>query len=326
MLQRTTTMWKPHKNLCKRFNVPEPFGGMMFDEEEENRKKKQSSSLFDFIGIPLNTKSNFVAPQVIPRKLTEDTRQKNDEEERRKKFLEAIEKEKTFMGSGTQQRATAKDFFENDGKKEENNKTLEVRKEPEAPKTELEKKVAESINKKPEEKKDLFKAIFCDSEDDEDDEEVNVDVNSSTKNDEILSEQKKSKFIESFLNTKSAVEINILRNKSPPRGIFKGIFDMPSTSKKRDEEITNEGDENEFYGPKMPTNLPAPPTTQVVTNEVTLSSSGSSSSDNSDLDEKLLKKLKKSKKEKWVEKDKVKKSKKEKKKKKKSHKKHKSKR
>lgn len=314
-------MWKPHKNLCKRFNVPEPFGGMMFDEEEETRKKKQSSSLFDFIGIPLNTKSNFVAPQVIPRKLTEDTRQKNDEEQRRKKFLEAIEKEKSFMGAGAQ-RATAKDFFEGDEmKKVEDKKALEVIKEPQPPKTELEKKVADSINKKPEEKKDLFRAIFCDSDDEEEEEETVID--DSSKDESALSEQKKSKFIESFLNTKSALEINVLRNKSPPRGIFKGIFDVPSTSKRSEEASSEKQEENEFYGPQMPTNF-APPS--IASNEVSVSISGSSSSDdNSDLDAKLLKKLKKSKKEKWVEKDKVKKSKKEKKKKKKSHKKHKSK-
>lgn len=91
--QRTKAMWKPHKNLCKRFNVPEPFGGMMFDEEEEKKKKKQKSSLFDYIGVPLNTKKNFVTPQVIPRKLVADDRKKNAEEEQRKSFLEAVEKE-----------------------------------------------------------------------------------------------------------------------------------------------------------------------------------------------------------------------------------------
>ncbi len=145
----------------------------MFDEEEEKKRKKQSSSLFDFIGVPLNTKSNFVTPQVIPRKLTEDKigREKDEESERRRNFLDAIEKEKSFMGVNTA-RATAKDFFDEGGvsKKVMNETPPHVkRKEPEAPKTELEKRVVESIDKKPEEKKDIFQAIFCDSESDDDD-------------------------------------------------------------------------------------------------------------------------------------------------------------
>lgn len=107
VIQRTKVMWKPNKNLCKLFNIPEPYGGIMFDEQAEEKKKKQSSSLFDYIGVPLNTKANFVTPQVIPRKLSENSGKKSAEEERRKTFLAAIEKEKSFMGN----RVTAKDFF-----------------------------------------------------------------------------------------------------------------------------------------------------------------------------------------------------------------------
>lgn len=319
VMQRTTAMWKPHKNLCKRFNVPEPYGGMMFDEDEEKKRKKQSSSLFDFIGVPLNTKSNFVTPQVIPRKLTEDNRQKDEESERRKNFLAIVEKEKSFMGAS---RVTAKDFFDESPKKRKDE--VETRKEPEQPKTELEKKVAESIDKKPEEKKDLFKAIFCDSDDDEDDEGAPSDKTNINTSEEpsqsTLSEQQKSKFIESFLNTKPASEINVLRNASPPRGIFKGIFELGSTSRKIEESKTADDDnQDETYGPKLPSTLPPVlPVAHII-------STGSSSSDDNELDEKLLQRLKKAKKEKssekWVEKDKVKKSKKDKKKKKKSHKK-----
>lgn len=67
IVQRSKVMWKPHKDVCKRFNIPEPFGGMMFDEEAEKKKQKQKSSLFDYIGVPLNTKSNFNTPQIIPK-------------------------------------------------------------------------------------------------------------------------------------------------------------------------------------------------------------------------------------------------------------------
>lgn len=231
--------------------------------------------------------------------------------------------------------------------KAKENETEERRKETkksapaEPPKTELEIKVAESILKKPEEKKDLFKAIFCDSDDEDDDEKQsqddtevikksNTDVNDGSS---TLTEKQKSTFIESFLNTKSASEINVLRNASPPRGIFKSIFElgtsvskMSANEKQKDTDKTNESISEETYGPALPANI------SNITNNTTNSTDDSSSSDSS-LDEKLLKKLKKVKssskeKEKWVEKDKVKKSKKHHKKKKshkKSHKKHKSK-
>ncbi|KAL7043170.1 hypothetical protein ACKWTF_001419 [Chironomus riparius] len=338
VIERTKVMWKPHKVLCKLFNIPEPFGGMMYDEEaEKKKKKKQSSSLFDYIGVPLNTKANFVAPQVIPRKLKEDHNRQNKEEKRKKSFLAAIEKEKSFMNK----RATAKDFFnENDSihKESEVNNVKEVKKiVPDPPKTELEIKVAESIHKKPEEKKDLFKAIFCDSDDDDEDKDDNSQENAegvqkvssdAIEGNSTLTEKQKSSFIESFLNTKSASEINVLRNASPPRGIFKSIFELGPTTSKTSIHAKNDTieDEEEIYGPALPKNTPT------VSNNQKNSTDDDTSSSDSNLDEKLLKKLKKVKsssreKEKWIEKDKLKKSKKSKKKKshKKSHKKHKSK-
>ncbi|XP_070499576.1 G patch domain-containing protein 1 homolog [Chironomus tepperi] len=339
VIERTKVMWKPHKTLCKLFNIPEPFGGMMYDEEAEKKKKKQSSSLFDYIGVPLNTKANFVAPQVIPRKLTEDHSRRNEEEERKKSFLDAIEKEKSFMNK----RATAKDFFNDDDSmhKKQNESDVNNKKEikkivPDPPKTELEIKVAESIHKKPEEKKDLFKAIFCDSDDEDEEKDdnsqesaevvqkLNSDASEGGSN---LTEKQKSSFIESFLTTKSASEINVLRNASPPRGIFKSIFELGATTSKTSKNIKNDTVEEEegFYGPALPKNIP------IASNKEKYSSDDDSSSSDSNLDEKLLKKLKKVKsssreKEKWIEKDKLKKSKKSKKKKshKKSHKKHKS--
>lgn len=317
VVQRSKVMWKPHKDLCKRFNVPEPFGGMMFDEDEEKKKKKKSSSLFDYIGVPLNTKANFVNPQVIPRKMVVDNRKANAQEEQRKSFLAAVEKEKSFMNPDPNKRAAAKDFFEDSEPptSKVGEAAKEVRKEPEAPKTELEIKVAESINKKPEEKKDLFKSIFCDSDDDGDELAQEPPQESST-----LSETQKSTFIESFLNTKSASEINVLRNDEAPRGIFKSILTMSSNldvNKQEEKEKSPEAPDD-FYGPR----LPDKPLIPVVVQK--------DSSSESDLDETILRKLKSSKKDcdEWVEKDKVEKAKKNRKHKKehkKKHKKHKSK-
>lgn len=306
VIERTKVMWKPHKDLCKRFNVPEPFGGMMFDEDEEKKKKKKSSSLFDYIGVPLNTKANFVTPQVIPRRMAIDDRKQNAEDEQRKSFLVAVENEKSFMNADQSKRAAAKDFFDLDKPstskvvlenvnevKSVAEKIKEVSKEPSAPRTELEIKVAESINKKPEEKKDLFKAIFCDSDDDDEEE------NGKAKESLELSEMQKSTFIESFLNTKSASEINVLRNDEAPRGIFKSILELTTSSEKAPE-VENKSIEPvvDYYGPRLPDKLL--PTT--------IEDQASTSTDSS-LDEKILKKLKKAKKSSedvWVEKDKLK--------------------
>jgi G patch domain-containing protein 1 len=227
---RTKAMWKPHKDLCKRFNVPEPYGGNMFDEEAERKKKRKvTSSLFDYIGVPLNTKSNFVTPQVIPQRSVE---QVENSDVQKKKFSEALNREKAKI--------SAKEFFNSEDSAPE--KPGESSKDssqivttstdpPKAPsrwdqqvkpveRTELEIRVIEARDKKPEEKKDLFKSIFCDSDDED---EVKTEEKSEPAANE-LSENQKSKFIESFLNTKNASEINVLRNTSPPRGLFKSLL------------------------------------------------------------------------------------------------------
>ncbi|CAO1351978.1 unnamed protein product [Diamesa hyperborea] len=306
VIVRTKLMWKPHKELCKRFNVPEPYGGNMFDEEAEKKRKKKNSTLFDYIGVPINTKANFVNPQVVPRKMVIDDRRKDAEDSQKKNFLAAVEKEKSFMNVDQHKRAAAKDFFNSEPMTSTHNIPLppEVRKESQnvkeveeirrdPPRTELEKKVAESINKKPEDKKDLFKSIFCDSDDED---EMPEKVEKTKEKDVIagpssqLSEKQKSSFIESFINTKSAGEINVLRNMSPPRGLFKSFL-QPARQPEKPIDLPVD----DYYGPKLPDK-------PIFIKPLVIHDS--SSSDSSDLDAKLLKKLKKSKKieEQWIDK------------------------
>lgn len=213
-IKRTRVMWKPHKELCKRFNVPEPFGGMMIDDEEDKVKfKKEKKSLFDYIGNPVNTKANFEKPQVIPKNFTEKIEPKRvTEQERESQIFNEIRRE------------NVKKIHEEPAKLPE-------------PKTELERKVFESIEKKPEEKRELFKAIFCDSDDDDDNDDNKIDE----KRDEKLTTATKSNFIENFIDTKSQVVFS--RNDDAPKGIFKNIFEIsrdqtivPSTSSTQVEE------------------------------------------------------------------------------------------
>lgn len=323
VIQRTKEMWKPHKNLCKRFNVPEPFSGNMFDEEEEKKRKKKSSSLFDYIGVPINKKSDFIAPQVIPRKLVVDDRKKNADEEQRKSFLAAVEKEKSFMHMDQTKRAAAKDFFDiSEQPASKANTSTEPMKAvqivPPPPRTELEQKVADSIDKKPEEKRDLFKAIFCDSDDDNDEPDA---MEAEELSQSLLSDKQKSNFIESFLSTKSAGEINVLRNSSPPRGLFKNILEVNTSVEASKIADAEQSSKDDFYGPKLPDR----PLVVTIANP-----NDDDSSPESSLDEEIVKKLKKVKKsmrhndadDVWVEKEKL--SKKKHKKEKHKHKKHKS--
>ena len=245
-------------------------------------------------------------PQVIPRKMVIDDRRKDAEDAQKKNFLAAVEIEKSFMNVDQHKRAAAKDFFNSEPMTSTHNiplppeirkesqiikEDVEIRRDP--PKTELEKKVAESINKKPEDKKDLFKSIFCDSDDED---EIPEKVEKTKDKDERagtsiqLSEKQKNSFIESFINTKSAGEINVLRNMSPPRGLFKSFLQPVKQPETSIDDLPVD-----YYGPKLP-DKPVFMKPLVVQD--------SSSSDSSDLDAKLLQKLKKSKKieEKWIDK------------------------
>jgi G patch domain-containing protein 1 len=330
-------MWKPHKDLCKRFNVPEPFGGMMIDEKP---KKRTRFSVFDYLEVPVNTRKDFVTPVIIPKQSDLTDRQLSQ----KKHDLTSspythppppITKPASKVPiQTTTPRLTAKEFFNEDTLKpvvvpsfvsrtevqstvapveEQQSATVPA---PAVFLTELETKVVESKNKKPEEKQDLFKSIFCDSSDDEDEDD---DKEAATTSGQQTTEADKIKLIESIVAIKPASEFNVLRNQSPPRGIFKNLFTRkvkipevdPSkaTTRKTDSVIpeTTSGsieventNTSDLYGPKIPDKIIRMP-----------SDSSSSDSDDSDIDEKLLKHLKRKRKneisveEGWVEKDKL---------------------
>lgn len=200
-ITRTRVMWKPHKDLCKRFNIPEPFGGMMGDMEEEKdqKKKKESKSLFDYIGCNINSKRNFELPQVIPKNFTPDESKKLKPVENVVRRAQPIPVPKE-----NQDKITFKELME------------PVKLKLPEPCNELEKQVVESIDKKPEEKKELFKAIFCDSDDDDEEEEEKEDPSSAS--------QKITSLIEEFIDPKA--QSAFTRNDDKPQGIFKNIFEI----------------------------------------------------------------------------------------------------
>uniref|UniRef100_A0A182PKE8 G-patch domain-containing protein n=1 Tax=Anopheles epiroticus TaxID=199890 RepID=A0A182PKE8_9DIPT len=235
-MKRTRVMWKPHKDICKRFNVPEPFGGMMVDDTdavEKRRKEKGKFSVFDYLEVPVTNRRDFVTPSVIPAV-------QRSEEERRPNVTESTLVEESSDVKTVQKRYSSKDFFLNDNSlimtADSTNRTCEqtrqpsqptVTKRPDKKRTELEEKVLEATNKKPEEKRDLFKSIFCSSDEEEEEGDKSKVDNEQKQPPEpatSLTDEARLKMVDSFVSIKPASQLNILRNNSPPRGIFKNLF------------------------------------------------------------------------------------------------------
>ncbi|EAA00124.4 AGAP011880-PA [Anopheles gambiae str. PEST] len=269
-MTRSRVMWKPHKDICKRFNVPEPFGGMMVDDTdavEKRRKEKGKFSVFDYLEAPVTNRRDFVTPTMIPRCSSKDF------------FL-------------TESTPSAKEVDRNDGvtieqpkpPTSQTSRTVPT-KPPYKKRTELEEKVLEAANKKPEEKRDLFKSIFCSSDEEEQEDEQSKNQQPSKPADgpaapsgsAALTDEEKLKMVDSFVSIKPASQLNILRNNSPPRGIFKnfvlqcsskaaagkakeilqqavkdGAKNDTDSSSDSDPDSASDSDEPEYYGPRLP--------------------------------------------------------------------------
>ncbi|XP_053659048.1 G patch domain-containing protein 1 homolog [Anopheles marshallii] len=258
-MQRSRVMWKPHKDICKRFNVPEPFGGMMVDEPddaEKRRKEKGKFSVFDYLEAPVTNRRDFVTPTMIPNA---------PQEGKQPHTSMTTPVDQTGNARTASLRISSKEFFSNNNStftppvdqsnveaKDEQAKlptaqsSRVIPQRPEKKRTELEVKVLQATNKKPEEKRDLFKSIFC-SSDEEDDETQNGEQMQSSKSDDTLSagqnpltDEEKLKMVDSFVAIKPASQMNILRNNSPPRGIFKNLFEYKKTSNGAEEDSSKQ--------------------------------------------------------------------------------------
>ncbi|XP_055627851.1 G patch domain-containing protein 1 homolog [Toxorhynchites rutilus septentrionalis] len=246
-MKRVRVMWKPQKELCKRFNVPEPFGGMMEDEKD---KPKATFSVFDYLEVPVNSKTNFVTPVIIPRKSDKDVNTDKPSSPVRLAAQSVINREKELSTPPLKSQQSQ----------------IIIRPKTEK-RTELEQQVIESVNKPTEEKKNLFKSIFCSS----DEEDEGTDIPQSENNESSkLPDSEKAKLVDSLVAIKPASEVNILRNNSPPRGIFKSIFEIKS-SRQASQDSMNVTDKileaksssntesdvqnDALYGPKLPASI-----------------------------------------------------------------------
>ncbi|XP_017023042.1 G patch domain-containing protein 1 homolog [Drosophila kikkawai] len=256
VMERTKTMWKPASLLCKRYNIAEPFGGDLLEPEKE-LKAKPKISVFDYLETSVNTKANFQTPTIIPKHI-EKPKPKEAEKPAPAPPAAVLEQEKPPQ------------------------KEVEPVKSTFVPKTPLEQAVDESRNKPISEKVELFKSIF----DDSDEEEETVKAALTNPVQDKLAALQEELGLPSSAST-SAAAVNVLRNTSPPRGIFADFFKpadkqapkeaaappkfapiegnkMKISFKSREERLRNDKElaevpPEEVYGPKLPEAAPQKP-------------------------------------------------------------------
>jgi len=196
VMERSKSMWKPNALLCKRYNIAEPFGGALPDPEKE-LKAKPKVSIFDYLETSINTKANFQTPSIIPKHI--EVPQQEQKEPPVKTVVPVEEPKPAPPAEPT--RTTAKPSF--------------------VPKTPLEHAVDAARDKPISEKTDLFKSIFDDSDEE-------TDTAPTLKEKEEQSASDKLAAIQAALglpvSSTSAAAANVLRNNSPPRGIFAALF------------------------------------------------------------------------------------------------------
>lgn len=164
------------------------------------------------------------------------------------------------------------------------------------PKTELEQSISKAANAHPSEKKDIFKAIFESSDEENDDDndaaaavDKQATVTGSTTTDEPMTGRHRFQSLPS-----AAITANILRNTSPPRGIFSTLSKIhPSSALDADDSaaMCPPAEETatispDVYGPTLPS-APTPASSRPSTESTRRPEkrSNASSTDSSDSDE-----------------------------------------
>ncbi|KAH8379689.1 hypothetical protein KR009_006526 [Drosophila setifemur] len=257
VMERTKSMWKPTALLCKRYNIAEPFGGAMLEPEKE-LKSKPKISVFDYLETSINTKANFQTPSMIPKHI----------EKPKPKAVEVPVPPLPPPAALEQEKPPSK---------------VDLPKSIFVPKTPLEQAVDESRDKPISEKTDLFKSIF----DDSDEEEAKSEDPPSEQGEDKLAALQEAMGLPSGTATLAAAA-NLLRNTSPPRGIFAALFKpmdeqtskesappkfapiegnkLKIAYKSRKERLRNDRElamaevpPEEVYGPKLPESMPTKP-------------------------------------------------------------------
>ncbi|KOB52221.1 G patch domain-containing protein 1, partial [Operophtera brumata] len=241
VMTRAHAAWRPDTVVCKRFNIPEPNVTRL--EPKEDERPKVSYSVFSYMESSVHDKSSFTKEQgtfsgskshrhhtdTDPKTGTtgQNPQSTNQVPETTKHTAQPMPVEKISEQTNPYKRITVAELFM---KESEDSKKQG-------------KEVTETIEKF--DKIDLYKSIFLsDSEDETEDPKT------------VENTQEKLDFVE--------VPKNLVRNNSPPRGIFANIdFDELNSWRRTDDkpdkatEIKPEDNEMqvETYGPKIPDSL-----------------------------------------------------------------------
>lgn len=267
VMKRTKVMWKPSALLCKRYNIAEPFGGAL-PEVENALKGKAKMSIFDYLETSVNTKANFQTPTIIPKHIELPKQQQREQATLptpKPAATAPVEEAEVKTPSEPANSTAAKPIF--------------------VPKTPLEHAVDAARDKPISEKTDLFKSIFDDSDEETEAPAAAQGLPQELQRDAKVKEMQAALGLPCSTVT-SAAEVNLLRNNSPPRGIFAALFnpaeeqvDKPTepapakfvpitdnklkiTYKSREERLKNEREsamaempQADLYGPKLPSQL-----------------------------------------------------------------------
>ncbi|KAH8261247.1 hypothetical protein KR044_005811 [Drosophila immigrans] len=262
VMMRTKCIWKPNALLCKRYNIAEPFGGALPDPEKE-LKGKPKMSIFDYLETSINSKANFQTPNIIPKHIEAPPKPRVPVEHPPKPVEQPVKAvEQSEKPAAAVETATSKPSF--------------------VPRTPLELAVDASRDQPISEKTDLFRSIFDDSDEETDTAAAAAEEEPQETAAEKLAAMQAALGIP-ITASASAAAANVLRNNSPPRGLFAAFFkpseEQPSAAvppkfapiegnklkiayKSREERLKNDKElamsevpPDELYGPKLPSQV-----------------------------------------------------------------------
>lgn len=203
IMKRSKTIWSPCPLLCQKMNIAEP----MSSKANPNANKSGAFSLFQFLGQSGGSR-NRNRRRDEPREFTPAI--KSDDEN--SKLLKAVAASRPKT-SRTEPPAIKPTQVTMEPPKSTSKIIPIVNPIKVIPKTELEVKVLAAESQHPAEKKDIYKAIFDSSSDDEsEDEEATIIAPTN---------------IPAIVIPKLSRDVNVLRNTSPPRGIFANFLSKP---------------------------------------------------------------------------------------------------
>lgn len=262
LMKRTKITWSPCPLLCQRMNIAEPMSSKAM-----TANKSGSFSLFECLGKGTGSKNNRNRRSEQSREFTPAI--KTDDENStllrmatssRSAIAQEVVTKKMLAPTQVVPVVTAPSISVP-------SKIIPIVSQKPIVKSELELKILEAESKHPAEKKDIYKSIFDSS--DEDDDGDNGDNDEPSVENNVFDITPSVSFTATHVVIpKLPKDVNILRNTSPPRGIFANFLKKdktpppppPDTATKQTEPVhmdVSDVDEPDadMYGPSLPAKI-----------------------------------------------------------------------